>query len=135
MTSTGIYGEAEKYAEAITATGIRATLDPRRVDPPCALIVPTRASFQQTLACDGFAPTTWNIHLLAPGVGDQYAMQHLSTMAASVLKGMQATADIEVTSYRVDSGDAYPCITITFETPQSDWLGVTTVRQPAAANT
>ena len=130
----GIFQEQMKYVEALTSQGIRATADPRRVEPPCVLVMPVSATFQQTLSC-GIAPTEWTISIIGPGIGDLNGVRHLSQQTAAVLQGMEISGRLDVTSYSLDGGDQFPCFRITFETPHSDWLGVTTVRRPAAANT
>ncbi len=130
----GIFAEQMKYVEALTSQGIRATADPRRVEPPCVLVMPVSAEFRQTLAC-GLAPTEWSISIIGPGIGDLNGVRHLSQQTAAVLAGMEISGRLDVTSYSLDGGDSFPCFRITFETPHSNWLGVSTVRRPAAANT
>lgn len=121
----GIFLEQESYAAAIADLGIRVTVDPRRLEPPCALVVPEVGQFQpNTLACDGLAPTNWAIWLLAGQPGGVDAMRQLSRMAGAVLKGMETSqASIELSSYTTDAGDPWPAMKISFITESSDWVG------------
>ena len=61
---TTVYARAQALCDAITAAGIRATLDQRNVNPPCALVT------MPTVVYDlhaGHLTATWRILAIAPG--------------------------------------------------------------------
>ncbi len=125
VTFHGIYAEQKAYAEAIAALGVRVALDPRRAEPPCALVVPQSAEFSpMTLACDGLAPTRWAIWVLAGQPGGIDAMRQLSAQTGMILAGMETgQATVELTSYSTDTGEDWPAMKIEFVSDTSDWIG------------
>lgn len=137
-TYRGISVEQEMYRDRLLAIGVRTVTDPRRIEIPCALVVPERAESQATLGCNGVFDTDWVISIMSGPTSGRDSMQQLSAMAALVLQGMAVgNVTVEWSSRRIDtSGDPVPCIDIRWTT-QSDWLGLVEdeeTRQPAASN-
>jgi len=96
------YERALELAEELTASGVRATVDPRSATPPCVLIVPPARTFD--LACGYTA--TWELWALVPGVGNADAHRQLDLLVDQVLKVLPLErADLQ--SY-VLSADAPP---------------------------
>jgi len=76
------YPRALELAEALTASGIRATVDPRGATPPCVLIVPPARTWD--LACGYTA--SWELWALAPGTGNADAHKALDDLVDDVAK-------------------------------------------------
>ena len=57
---------SEALVESLAAVGITATLDPRKCNPPCALIVPP--TLKRVVGAGLYA--AWHVHLVAPGNND-----------------------------------------------------------------
>lgn len=57
------YRRAQQITEALAAAGVRATCDPRNVNPPCVLVTPP--ALTQDLACN--ATAEWRLLLILPG--------------------------------------------------------------------
>ncbi len=123
MAPVGIVAEQEAYAAAIADAGVRSSIDPRRAEVPCALVIPERAELQDTLACNGVFDTSWVIHILSGPTAGQDTVRQLSTMVAMVIQGMQVGGvTIEWDSYRLDDGTDIPSIAVRWNT-NSDWIG------------
>ena len=65
--------KSDALITALQDIGIHATLDPRRVNPPCALIVPP--TLKRITGAGLFA--AWHVHLIAPGNNDLDAITWL----------------------------------------------------------
>ena len=115
----GIWSSMEHYRDALVAAGIRATVDPGRVDPPCVLIVPETGEFN--VMCDGDAHTEWVLWVLGGQPGRVDTMRALSRTVAGVLQTLQISGRAEWTTYRTDDGDAWPACRLSFETVSS-WI-------------
>lgn len=66
------------YTEALRGIGLRVTMDPRNVNPPCVLMVPP--SFTVDVVCGGTAAFT--AYFLVPPPGNLDAWAKLDQMAA-----------------------------------------------------
>ncbi len=119
----GIVQEQEAYAAAIAETGVRACIDPRRVEVPCALILPERAVLNRTLACQGVFDTEWVVHILGGPTAGQDTVRQLSSMIAVILQGMEVGGvTIQWEAYRLDDGSEIPSVSLRWTT-DSDWIG------------
>jgi hypothetical protein len=113
-----IYDHADLIAARIVSAGIRATTDPARVDPPCALVMVEEATFQ--VMCPGEGTTRWVIHCIAPPSG-RGAFHQIGAMVAAIIPVVPEVREARVTSYRTGAGDPWPCIDLHWET-QSSWV-------------
>ena len=101
----------------LVGAGIRTYDDPRRVAPPCALVVRQRASFNSN--CNGDGETEWAVYLLAGGAGNADAVKQLDDMEAKAHKAMRFNS-ATTTSYQVDDGPAIPSVELNW-TEQNSW--------------
>lgn len=101
--------------DALVAGGVRAVTDPRRVDPPCVLILPEEAEFGHMTP--GTGNTTWVLRCLAPPPGNSDAFNVLAELAADVIGTVPDVQNARVTSYATGpTADAWPCIELRFTT-------------------
>lgn len=103
-------GWADKSADlisALAAVGISATLDPRKVNPPCALIVPPDIERRT----GGGVYAGWTVHLLAPGGPDFDSARWLLDQVEPVMAATKAfTAEYALVSL-LDDTDPLPAYT------------------------
>jgi hypothetical protein len=100
---------AETIADAVKALGIRATMDPRKVNAPCVLITPP--DIEQATGCGALA--AWTVHLIAPGPADMDSTVWLLTHLPDVFQAVAGfTAEYGALSVLPDS-DPLPAYTIT----------------------
>lgn len=114
-----IWDEAVVIRDRLVAAGVRAVTDPRRVDPPCVLVVPTLGSFDTN--CVGDASTDWSLMVLGPQPGGEDALKVLGAMAAKVIGEFHDVADVEMTQYSTDSAGSWPALRIGYRTVSS-WI-------------
>lgn len=117
--SPGVVEAQRVIQQQLIDAGIRGVIDPRRVDPPCVLIVPERATFDGMNV--GQATTDWALYALAPQPGAQDAMQRLSELAAHTIRAIPQIETAEMTSRAIDgSGDDWPAVLLRF-TAVTQW--------------
>lgn len=93
---------AKGYRDKLVAANIRATLDPRDVQPPCVLFQP--ATITLDLNCGGTAQM--QAILLVPGPGTGEAWEHLDQLLPAVLDVIPAET---ITPDYIDGrGDHHP---------------------------
>jgi hypothetical protein len=114
-----IYDDAQDLVARIVAQGVRATTDPKRLDPPGALVFPEAAQFDSM--CEGRGATDWVVVLLSPQPGGHEAFRTLSQMAAAVLKAIPRIDSLQATSYRTSNDTEWPCYEMRFTT-ESSWI-------------
>lgn len=73
-----IYDQLEILVHAIEDRGVTATLDPRNIHPPCALVSLSRIGSDNALCGDYEASAL--VMLIAPDQGMPTALPHLLTM-------------------------------------------------------
>lgn len=115
VTGTDVVGIAQlgnDIRDALHDAGVRAVTDPRRVDPPCVLILPEEATFDHMTP--GTGATTWVLRVLAPPPGNSDAFTQLSRLAARTIRVVPDIQAALVASYTTDGGDAWPCIELRF---------------------
>jgi hypothetical protein len=83
MTALGL---ANRIADALGDAGVRATLEPRNLNPPGALIVPRRVERQTARRSLG----TVDVILWAPASVSRYALTHLDTLAGAAGAALDA---------------------------------------------
>jgi hypothetical protein len=119
----GIVVEQEQIAQRLLDVGVRAVIDPRRIEIPCALVVPERATVTGTLACSGAFNTEWVISVIGGPTSGQDTMRVLSAITAQIVQGAEiSNMTIELSSRSIDTGDLVPCFDIRWESI-SDWVG------------
>lgn len=79
MTTPG-YDRGLAIADALTAAGIAATVDPRSATPPCVLVTPPTKSYD--IAC-GFT-ADWAVIALAPGPGNADSWKALDALETAI---------------------------------------------------
>lgn len=92
------------YAEQLTAAGIRATVDPRNVVPPCVLFNPPD-SVALNIGCGGTAQMSAVLLASGPGQGD--AWQTLEAALPAVLAHVPAE-EVRSTAYTLDDSGPMP---------------------------
>jgi hypothetical protein len=113
----GIAEQAHTYMELLVGEDIRAVTDIRRINPPCVLIEPQSGVFN--LMCAGQAETAWTLRCLAPGIGNQDALEVLSRLVSKVLTACDKhriqiqTADLSTFSSDARP-DFYPSVDLAF---------------------
>lgn len=100
-------------AASLNDAGIQSALDPRNINPPCALIDPP--SFTTVNA--QMVQTTTIVHLIAPGPGN-----------ADAAKGLMALADIAIPAVNVVAGQPSTTTVGTADFPSYDLTVTYTVR-------
>lgn len=101
--------KAANILDAIKATGVNATMDPRRVNPPCALLVPP--DLERVVAAGVYA--AWTVHLIAPGSNDLDAATWLLDHITDVFEAVGGyTAEYGNLTLNPDA-DPMPAYTIT----------------------
>jgi hypothetical protein len=101
--------KAAELTKAIEDAGVRPTMDPRKVNPPCALLVPP--DLERVTACGVFA--AWTVHLVAPGAQDLDAAAWLLDHVEAVFNAVGGyTAEYGSLTINPES-DPLPAYTIT----------------------
>jgi hypothetical protein len=101
--------KADDMLAALKAAGIQATMDPRKVNPPCALIVPP--DLERVVAQGVYA--AWTVHLIAPGAPDMDAAKWLLNNVEAAFEAVGGyTAEFGNLTLHPDS-DPLPSYTIT----------------------
>ncbi len=59
-----VYERAETIVELLTAAGIRATLDPRNINPPCVYVREPELAYD---VYAGHTTATWTVAAIVPG--------------------------------------------------------------------
>jgi hypothetical protein len=99
-----VYERAQEIMAKIGAEGVRVTMDPSTINPPCILIVPPDIDFD--LSC-GFS-VTWRLACLAPAA--QGADRTVWAGLAGLVTAARAGTDVksaELVAYTVN-GTSYP---------------------------
>jgi hypothetical protein len=108
-------------AEILDAAGVRATTDPRSLNPPCVLLGPP--SFARDFACGGTATVTAYVVGPTPGNLDAWrAIDDLAERAGTALaKAGIDVATITPASYQADDNSALmPALQLTW-TRSLEW--------------
>lgn len=79
------YEAAQQLVTALVAAGINATSDPRAALPPCVLVPPPIGDFTQGM-CSQYC--TFDLYVLAPGLGNSDAFKQLEWLAYWVRKAL-----------------------------------------------
>jgi hypothetical protein len=104
--------EARQFCEDISAAGVRATIDPRKIVPPCLLLVPPTVTLDRLEGVSGQAE--WQGFLLASvGSGNTDAWTQLDQLAAKVLPLLPVEI-IQPSDYSPDGTTEYPAYTLTW---------------------
>lgn len=102
--------EARAFCDQLTAGGVRATHDPRKIVPPCLLIVPPNVRMDRS--CGGTAD--WTAYLLAStGAGNADAWAQLDKLAALVLPHLPVET-LQPSDYSPDGTTEYPAYALTW---------------------
>ena len=100
----------EGYLDALRAAGIRATMDPRSVNPPCVLMTPP--DFDLNVNCGGDAE--FRAVILAPPPANLDAWRTLDDLAAQVAAVIPVER-IRPSQYGVDDSGAIPALELTWQ--------------------
>lgn len=107
--SGDLLAKGRAIVASIEAVGVKATLDPRKVNAPCALVVPP--DLERVVASGVYA--AWQVHLIAPGAADLDAVAWLLSHLTEVYEAVGAfTAEFGNLSLSPDS-DPLPAYTLT----------------------
>ncbi len=93
----------------LNAAGIRATCDPRSLNPPCVLLIPP--TFAADVADGGTGVFT--AYVITPGPGNLDAYKALDTMTSAVADVIPVLT-IEPGSYAVDATVPLPAFVLTW---------------------
>lgn len=111
--TTDIGAAANDLAEMLRAGGVRASVDPRNVNPPCCLIGAPVLTYRMGKGC---ADATWSVLAIVPDNGAPLpALTALVNAAQDALHGAAVTA----TPASVATGDGaapLPAYALTFTT-------------------
>lgn len=99
------YQRAQDIVDTLTAGGVRATADPRNVNPPCVLVNPPDLRYD--LACG--ATATWRLRLVLPGPWNADTWR----LADNTLPALDTLLDIDTVT--PDTTTDPPTFEITFE--------------------
>lgn len=97
------------YAMELAAVGVRATLDPRSVNPPCVLLIPPTMALD--VSCGGTA--TFTAYALTRGPGNADAWKSLDQLTAQAYQVLPLEG-FEPGSYAVDDGTPLPAFILTW---------------------
>lgn len=107
----GSLDRAEAIVQALTAAGLRATLDPSAVNPPCVLVVPPGRTWD--VSC-GFT-ARWQLFAIAPAAlgADRTAWAALDALVDAVAEVVDVeTADLITFTVQ---GQSLPTYALSFE--------------------
>lgn len=107
--------QAKVWAAELSAAGIRATHDPRKIAPPCVLIVPPSVELDSN--CGGTGE--WTAFALAATVGTSDAWEQLDQIVLKALPILPVER-IEPNSYSAEETVQYPAFTMTW-TETVEW--------------
>jgi hypothetical protein len=97
------------WQEKLASEGVRATLDPRNVNPPCVLL--TAPAVVLDVSCGGTATFTAYALTRGPANADAWlSLDELVTKVAAVVP----LESFEPGSYAVDDTSPLPCFTLTW---------------------
>jgi hypothetical protein len=103
--------EARAFCDQLTAAGVRATHDPRKIVPPCLLLAPPTVTIDHL---HGGGQAEWVGYLLASvGAGHADAWTQLDTLTAKVLP-LLPVETIQPSDYSPDGTTEYPAYTLTW---------------------
>lgn len=115
MTPLGL---ARQWAALLSAHNIRATVNPKDVQPPCVLFTPPDA-VRFDLGCGGTADV--RALLLVPGPGQVDAWEALERLLPAVVEVLPVMPDeLRTTTYTIDASGPMPAYELTF-TAAVDW--------------
>lgn len=98
------------YVEQIKQLGMRVTMDPRNLNPPCVLFVPPRVELDSN--CGGVA--TFKAFFIAPGPANLDAWRVVDKMAAMAAPVLNIET-LDPSSYGVDDTGVLPALEATWE--------------------
>lgn len=109
----GALARAQEIITELEASGVRATLDPGLIAPPCVLLVPP--SFTFGLACG--ADAAWRCPALAPATqiaeaGTWEALDNMASVASQVVD----LSAVDLVAYTVN-GRVYPAYLLSWQEP------------------
>jgi hypothetical protein len=107
---SGIIDEVERIAGELNAAGIRATIDPRAVNPPCVLLVPPAVVLD--LNCGGTAEFTALVIVPSPANSQAWRLADRIAADASAVIPVER---IEPSSYAVDDTGALPALSLSWQ--------------------
>lgn len=116
-----IFDEMVSVRDALVAGGVRATVDPARVQIPCVLVGLSTADAAFDSLCQGNADTEFQLVILGPQPGGTASLQAMSRMASDVLKVVQRVERARFTTYSTDVSTEWPCIEMTFRS-EAQWI-------------
>lgn len=112
------YTRAVQIAEALTAAGVRATVDPRSVNPPCVLV--TRPDYTNDLNCG--ATATWRLMAIVPGADNADAWKALDALVGKVDAALNVWSQVRATGYQTDpNSPPNPAYEMTYEEATNGW--------------
>lgn len=96
---------------------IRATMDPRNINPPCVLFTPPRLELDSLHG----AQADFAALVLVPGPGNSDALIRLDELTQDVCRNVLKMADrISPVEYTPDNGPAYPAYQVEWNA-SLDW--------------
>lgn len=115
-----IFDELVSVRDALTAAGVRATVDPARVQVPCVLVEVGPSDAQFDSLCEGNADTEFTLNVLGPQPGGVATLQVLARLGAEVLGVVQRVESARFTRYSTDTSTEWPCLEMSFRT-EANW--------------
>jgi hypothetical protein len=99
--------QARALAQTLTEVGVRATIDPTLIQPPCVLVAPNGFTFNHLGGCVEYR---FNLYLVAPGVRAADSLPVLDGLVAQV-RGVLDIRDAEPGTVTFGDGElpAYIC--------------------------
>jgi hypothetical protein len=105
--------EAQALADQITAGGLRAVIDARDVNPPCALIRPPVLGYR----FGGCNRLTWTIYVLTPDAGTRGALTVLGDDVEKVQAALgYPAAEVTPVDVALPDGGTVPGYSLTLIT-------------------
>jgi len=104
-----IITQLEGYLDKLKGAGVRATMDPRSVNPPTVLLAPP--DFDLDVGCGGTAE--FHAFVLAPPPANLDAWRALDDIAAKVADVIPIER-IRATTYGVDDTSAIPALDLSW---------------------
>jgi hypothetical protein len=110
-TQSGLFDELDRLVAACTQVGVRATYDPRNVNPPCVLFVPPVLDLD---VMGGMASAEFQAIVIGPPVGNVDAWRVMDDMARQLVTDdvLPYVSTITPSSYGVDESSANPALVL-----------------------
>ena len=99
------WGAAEQIRADLDAAGVRATVDPRGVNPPCVLI--RRPDLTPVGNTCRNAEAVWDLHLIGKGPDQPNAWRQLDVLLTAVID-VCGPDQVTATTYAVNDTTEYP---------------------------